>query len=107
MPDSPRAIFLEHARHGELVYQAGPVFYPRVGGEWRVSSGRGIVYATTTVHRRGGETYNVSLIELDEGFRMMSTVEADDVHIGMAVQVRMRIDDDEPVPVFVPVGDGG
>ena len=106
MADSPRATFLEHARRGELAYQAGAVFFPRVGGEWRVSSGRGTVYATTTVHRRGGETYNVALIDLEEGFRMMSRVEGiepEAVEIGMAVELRMRTEYDEPVPVFVPM----
>ena len=61
---------------------------PRLSAQ--VSSGRGVVYSTTTVHRREG-THNVALVDLDEGFRMMSAVvgiDPDDVRIGMAVQAR-------------------
>ncbi len=82
MPDAPRAVFLEHARRGELAYQVGPggrpVFYPRVleEPEWRVSSGRGTVYATTVVHRRGGERHNVALIDLAGMYGLLLLIEA-------------------------------
>ena len=52
------------------------------------SAGRGVVYSTTTVHAREGR-YNVALVDLDEGFRVMSEVVGiapDDVRIGMAVR---------------------
>jgi hypothetical protein len=102
----PLAVFAEHAARGELAYQvdAGgrPVWRPRYGPyEWRVSAGRGAVYATTVVHRRDEPPANVALIDLDEGFRMMSRVEGvepDEVLIGMRVRVRF----DQSVPVFVP-----
>lgn len=84
---SPRAIYEEHARKRQLAYQYSPdaeraVFYPRVacpfGGtdplEWRVSAGRGLVHALSMVHPGKGDPYSVALIDLDEGFRMMSTV---------------------------------
>lgn len=101
---SPAEVFAEHCARGELAYQldAGgqPVFYPRVGEyEWRVSEGRGTVYASTTVRRRGEDPHDVSLVELDEGFRMMSRVVGvapEDVRIGMRVVVRF----DDGVPVF-------
>lgn len=101
---SPAEVFAEHCARGELAYQldAGgrPVFYPRVGElEWRVSEGRGTVYATTTVRRRGEDPHDVSLVDLDEGFRMMSRVVGvapEDVRIGMRVVVRF----DDGVPVF-------
>jgi uncharacterized OB-fold protein len=51
---------------------------------------RGVVYSTTTVHAREG-AYNVCLVDLDDGGRMMSTVVGiapDDVRIGMAVRAR-------------------
>ena len=89
------------------------IFYPRVlcqagggvslGG--RASSGRGTVYATTAVYRRDAEPYNVALVDLDEGFRMMSRVEgvpAAEVEIGERVMLRINREDDGPVPVFVP-----
>jgi uncharacterized OB-fold protein len=55
---------------------------------------RGVVYSTSTVHARDG-AYNVCLVDLEDGARVMSTVvgvEPDEVRIGMAV--RAREDDD-------------
>ena len=57
-----------------------PFFYPRayapVTGseniEWRVSKGLGTVYTTTEVHYKGEPPLNVAMIDVDEGFRMMS-----------------------------------
>jgi uncharacterized OB-fold protein len=72
--------------------------------EWIEASGRGTVYATTTVRERQG-SYNVSLIDLAEGPRMMSQVERiapEAVRIGMAVS--MRIVDSPPRIVFEPRG---
>ena len=100
--------FADHCRAGELAHQVDadgrPVWPPRVGLRWRVGGGTGTVHATTTVHPRDGEPYDVSLIELDEGHRMMSRVEGvapAEVRIGMRVRVRFTRDD-PPVPVFVP-----
>lgn len=107
---SPAATFAEHAARGELAFQVdaagAPVFHPRVGPyAWRVSAGLGTVYATTTVHPRDGEPYDVSLVDLDEGFRMMARVEGvapEDVRIGMRVRVRFAEDGGAHVPVFRP-----
>jgi hypothetical protein len=123
---SPLAVYQEHLDRGALAYQWSPqanraVFYPRVvcpftGSdrlEWRVSAGLGTVYATTVTHPRDGAPYNVSLIDLEEGFRLMSRVEdiaPADVRIGMRVKFRVhrpargQTGGDEPAyPVFVPV----
>ena len=72
---SPLAIYISHLEKGELAYQFSPaanraVFFPRVicpftGSdrlEWRVSKGRGTVYATTIVHPAEGAPFNVALI---------------------------------------------
>lgn len=99
---------MEHCRRHELAYQVDthgfPVFRPRVGDglQWRVSAGLGTVYAVTVVHPRGeDEAYNIVLVDLDEGFRMMSSVVGDEpVVIGARVAVRWREDD---VPVFAVV----
>ncbi|HEY1300915.1 MAG TPA: acetyl-CoA acetyltransferase [Stellaceae bacterium] len=117
---SPLAIYQEHLERGELAYQWSPeanraVFYPRVlcpftGSErleWRLSAGLGTVYATTVTHPREGAPYNVALIDIDEGFRLMSRVEdaaPEDVRIGMRVEFRVhRPGGDEPAcPVFTP-----
>jgi uncharacterized OB-fold protein len=92
------------------------VFYPRVvcpicgkpDLAWQTSSGRGVVYATTAVHRREGDPYNVVLVDLEEGFRMMSRVEnvpAEEVMVGTRVRLRVDHEGDEPVPLFVPEGE--
>lgn len=118
---SPRARFLEFCSRGELGYQVSrrtgaAIFYPRViepltGNtdlEWRVAAGTGTVYASTTVRPRGAEPHNVSIIELDEGFRFMSTVTdvaPDEVRIGMRVRVEMVPIDESgaPLPTFVTI----
>ena len=121
MPESPLATYIAHLEKGELAYQFSPslgaaVFYPRVIApktgkadlEWRISKGLGTVHATTVVHPQAGEPYNVCLVDVDEGFRMMSRVEdvaPTAVHIGMRVTFRVHPaqGDDAPYPVFTPV----
>ncbi|HZW45882.1 MAG TPA: OB-fold domain-containing protein [Microvirga sp.] len=70
---------------------------------WKEASGQGTVYSTTSVREREG-SYNVALIDLDDGARMMSRVEDIDpaaVRIGMKVAARI-VQDSEPVLVFAP-----
>jgi uncharacterized protein len=104
---SPADVYAEHCRRRELAYQVDvrshpprPVFRPRVGHDvWRVSAGLGTVYATTVLRPRGGEPRSLVLVDLDEGFRMMSRVVGmapEDVAIGMRVHVAWEGD----VPVF-------
>ena len=110
MERAPADVYTEHCHRRELAYQVDtqgrPVFRPRVGAglQWRVSAGRGTVYAVTVAHPRGErEAYNIVLVDLDEGFRMMSTVVgAGPVEIGARVALAWREDegDDAPVPVF-------
>ena len=92
------------------------IFYPRAIApgtgaddlEWVEASGRGIVYSTTLVlpGRNGaGETYNISLIDLAEGPRMMSRVidiAPDAVHIGMAVKASIGEIEGKKVVLFRP-----
>jgi uncharacterized OB-fold protein len=118
---SPLATYIDHLKRGELGYQFSPsgnaaVFYPRVIApvtgaddlEWRVSKGLGTVHATTVVHPREGAPYNVCLVDVDEGFRMMSRVEEiapAAVKIGMRVKFRVHQPggDEDPYPVFTPL----
>ena len=108
---SPGERYAAYCRDGVLAYQwdtvaQRPVFHPRLVApetgttdlEWRVSAGRGTVYSVTWIHPRGEEPYNVALVDLDEGFRMMSRVEAARVEIGMRVRVAF---DADAVPYFV------
>ena len=73
--------------------------------EWFAPSGRGQVYATTTVRRRAeaGGDYNVALIDLEEGPRLMSRVEGIEpqaVAIGMAVRARVAVSDGQGLLLF-------
>lgn len=122
--ESPLGTYLAHLKRGELGYQYSPslgkpVFYPRVIApmtgeadlEWRVSKGLGTVHATTVVHPQQGEPYNVCLVDMDEGFRLMSRMEEippRDVKIGMRVRFRVHTPegDEDPYPVFTPVPEG-
>lgn len=117
-PESPLATYLRHAAEGRLAYQYSsaadkPVFYPRLvcpytGStdlEWRVSTGSGTVYSKSTVpaSANGQPAYSVALVDIDEGFRLMSTIVAmnpDDVFIGMRVSVDFAELDGVTVPVF-------
>ncbi|MDX3987611.1 DNA-binding protein [Achromobacter spanius] len=89
------------------------VFYPRMvcphcGADklaFTPADGRGTVYSTTVVRRKpdAGGDYNVALIDLHEGVRMMSRVEGvapADVRIGMAVRARVIQQDGHGLVVF-------
>jgi acetyl-CoA acetyltransferase/uncharacterized OB-fold protein len=127
---SPQATYVAHLEKGGLAYQWCPeaqraVFYPRLvcpccgstNLQWRIASGLGTVYSTTTVTPVEGKPYNVALIDCDEGFRLMSRVEdiaPEAVAIGLRVRFRVhkpappaagkKVDpaDLAPIPVFVP-----
>ncbi len=128
---SPLATYLDYLEQGRLAYQrdtgnGAAVFYPRVIApgtgaalEWHDSAGLGTVYATTVVHPQDGAPYNVALIDLDEGFRMMSRVEdiaPTAVRIGQRVRFRTHrprgdtggqpSGDEPPCPVFFPAEPG-
>lgn len=95
------------------------VFYPRelcphCGSEfldWEIPSGLGTVHAVTTVRRKpdAGGDLNVSLIELDEGVRLMSRVDnlaPEQVHIGMRVRSRVAQSGGKGLVVFDWVQEG-
>ena len=119
--EAPSAAYRRYLHNGKLGYQrcadcSAAVFYPRVlcpvcgsgALEWCESEGRGTVYAITAVHSRNRDPRNVVLVDLDEGFRMMSRVEgvaAEEVEIGTRVRFEVRQGEgDEPVAVFVREG---
>jgi hypothetical protein len=118
MSEDPRPIkeWQAHLAAGRLMLQRSRstgqfVFYPRIAApgsgardlEWVEASGQGIVHATTIVRRKPPEpSYNVALIDLAEGVRLMGEVvdtPPDAVAIGMAV--RVRIDGQNAVPRLV------
>lgn len=75
-------------------------------------TGLGTVYSTTVVRRKpefGGDV-NVSLIDLDEGPRMMSRVEGlppAEVRIGMRVRARVGRENGQPLVLFDPTREEG
>jgi uncharacterized OB-fold protein len=106
-PSGPEKQYLDKLAAGRFEIQrcaacTKHVFYPRVlcphcGSErleWVAPSGRGTVYSTTIVRRKpaDGGDYNVCLVDLAEGPRMLSRVAGvapDEVRIGMAVKARI------------------
>lgn len=73
--------------------------------EWVQPKGEGTVYAVTTVRRKpdDGGDFNVSLVDLDEGVRMMSRVDGmyvDQVRIGMRVCARVAVTEGRGLVVF-------
>ena len=114
----PDAQFAAYLRQGKFMIQRVVgmdeyVFYPRVAApgsgstdlEWVEASGRGTVYSTSVVRRRAerGGDYNVALIDLAEGPRMMSRVTGmapDAVTIGMSVVARIGEIDGEAAILF-------
>lgn len=85
------------------------VFWPKVVApsgitdlEWVEASGDGTVYAITVNRKREG-SYNVALIDLAEGPRMMSTLPGvENVPIGTRVRARVEAGE-TPRVVFDPV----
>lgn len=114
----PEKEYLEFLQEGRFMIlrsksTGGYVFYPRVieprtGAtdlEWVQPSGLGTVYSVTVVRKRTlEESYNVVLVDLDEGPRMMSRVDGlsfESIKIGMRVQARVVRENDQPLVVFV------
>ncbi len=92
------------------------VFYPRelcprcgsVDLHWVAPSGLGTVYASTTVRIDPRRPHDVSLIDLDEGVRLMSRVvdaEPGSVRIGQRVRARIAQDAGAPLLVFEMAGE--
>ncbi|MER2536465.1 MAG: OB-fold domain-containing protein [Rhizobiaceae bacterium] len=82
--------------------------------EWKPVSGRGRIFATTTQHHPPSPAfaqdvpYNISLVELDEGVRMITNVigcPVESIKIGMAVNVVYDdVTEDVTLAKFRPAG---
>jgi hypothetical protein len=73
--------------------------------EWKQPSGLGTVHAVTTVRRKpaDGGDLNVSLVDLDEGVRLMSRVDnlaPQAVRIGQRVKARVQVKDGRGLVLF-------
>ena len=116
----PEKAFHDFLAEGRFMIQRSKssgahVFYPRTIApgtgtadlEWVAASGDGTVYATTVNRARpehGGD-YNVALIDLAEGPRMMARVvgiKPEDVKIGMKVKAKVDKIGETPAVVFEP-----
>ena len=116
----PERRYLDYIGDGKFMIQRSKstgayVHYPRTINpgtgeadlEWVEASGNGTVYAVTVNRQRpekGGD-YNIALIDLDEGPRMMSRVigiAPTDVKIGMKVKAKIDSIGDTPAIVFEP-----
>jgi uncharacterized OB-fold protein len=80
--------------------------------QWVAPKGTGTVYSITTIRRKAeaGGDYNISLIDLDEGVRVLSRVEgvpAAEVRIGMPVSAEVMRRQDNALLVFRPINAGG
>ena len=112
-PLGPEAQFKAFLAEGRFMIQRSRssgrhVFYPRVAVpgsgatdlEWVPASGEGTVYAITVNRTREG-AYNIALVDLAEGPRMMSRVEGvETAPIGARVKARIVPIDGEPALVF-------
>jgi uncharacterized OB-fold protein len=115
----PEKDYIEHLAQGRFMIQRSRasgqhVFYPRMAApgsgdtdlEWVEASGLGTVYSTTVIRQKPPTPhYNLALIDLAEGVRMMSRVEdvaPEDVKIGMRVRAKVTREGEQPLVVFVP-----
>ena len=117
-PDKDFQDFLQQGRFMiQRSRQTGAyVYYPRIAVpgtgdadlEWVEASGRAEVYSTSVVRNRPpAEDYNVAIVDLAEGPRMMTRVigiEPDRVAIGMKVKAEVAEIDGQLAVVFRPEG---
>jgi len=113
----PDLTFREYLKSGRFMIQkcggCGTfVFYPRLlctecGASdltWQAANGAGTVYSTTVVRRRAeqGGDYNVAIIELEEGPRLMSrVVDLPPTEVAIGMPVRAAIDQTAAGPLLV------
>ncbi len=109
----PEAEFRAHLRQGRFMLQRSRstgrhVFYPRLmipgSGEtdldWVPASGNGRIYAITVNRAREG-AWNIAIVELEEGVRLLSRIEGvETAPIGARVRARIAEIDGAPELVF-------
>jgi len=129
MPEPNTEEFWEGTKTRELRYQTcngckNVVFYPRqhcpkcLGTDlrWNVSKGEGTVYTYSIIMQNRVPAfielgaYPVAYIDLDEGFRMLSTIVGindplNEIFVGQRVKVEFEEQDEGefPIPVFRPI----
>jgi uncharacterized OB-fold protein len=116
--DSPIAVYQRRLAEGVLAFQrdvdGNAVFPPRVLAPhhnprsltWHESCGTGVIYSVSRLHERGQSSRHLALVDLDEGFRMLSEIIATTrvPEIGDRVKVRIdRGDGTDVAPYFEKV----
>lgn len=116
LPDADYRAHLQQGRFMLLRSRSSgrAFFYPRVAEpgtgntdlEWVEASGAGTVYSVTVVRARPPQpSYNVALVDLAEGPRLMTRIDGiafDAVRIGMPVTARIVQEDEQHFVVFEP-----
>ena len=124
LPDPDSSPYWEGINIGELRYQhcdhcSTSIFYPRSicpncgkpDPIWQTSKGKGTIYACSVIHRappayKEDTPYVVALVDLAEGFRMMSRIidcDTSSVKVGQRVGVVYSKDSTgNQVPYFTP-----
>lgn len=118
LPEPDTEYFWEATKRRELAYQqcnrcSSLVFTPRAHCDtcgspdlaWKVSKGEGVIYSVSVVVDRTGD-YPVAYIDLDEGFRMFSTVVGVDEpmrNLRCGQRVRVAFEPQEGSEYLIPV----
>ena len=95
---------------GTYIFIPQPTCTACLGGdlEWVTSSGKGVIYSCTTIHRPQRREfdvpYTVAIVELEEGWHMLSNVidtPYEEIEIGMPVEVSfVKMTDEITLPMF-------
>jgi uncharacterized OB-fold protein len=100
---------LQRSRASGRCFYSPRVVEPGTGNtdlEWVEASGDGVVYSTTVIRQKPPTpSYNLALIDIAEGARMMSRVDGvppEQVRIGMKVRAKVIREDNKPLLVFEP-----
>lgn len=117
-PNPETRRFFDAAARGELLIGqcdacGQPHYYPRAlcpfclaEARWVKSTGRGTIYALSTLRRGPGAPFTLAWVTLEEGPAVLTNILSDDpdrLTIGQRVAVRfIPADDGPPVPAFVP-----
>ena len=122
-PNADSRPYWEACNRGELTYQrcgacGHAQFYPRSlciqckskDLSWQKSSGRATVYSFTEMHRAAIPSYQanvpylVALLEMEEGFRLITNVEGptNQIQIGTKGSIVFEDRGEQKVPKFLP-----
>lgn len=102
-------VLLQRARASGACFFPPRLAEPRTGDEdweWIEASGLGTVYSVTVVNQKPpAAPYNIALVDLDEGPRLMSRIESiapAALTIGLRVKARIDTVGETPVVLFDP-----